>query len=144
MFEARESLSFSKFCQLRPKNVKLRGDFPLVSCLFVHPENFRTLFNTLAQSFEDLPDLTLPINTKSSFNLFLCKSNCFEKCENCEQTLFALIDAEKVYEEAPSYELWDKDNNTDKVAKVLQQDKTFNDIYNDIVVSLSAFKHTCL
>ena len=84
-------ISLSKFCSLRPANVKFSSDMPRDVCLCQHHENVKLLCDCLKKEIAEFPPYS-----GAFVNNFVCDSNsevCMTgKCKNCPKPLLPLED----------------------------------------------------
>ena len=121
----------SKFCQLRPKNIKLFDKMPHSVCVCMYHENIRLLLNALENCTE------LPSSTTAFTNSIVCDPSSKEcmtlECNTCQNNI---SNYEPVGEDASlpvNYFQWQKnDKNITKVEVKSIAEDTFHELKNQL------------
>ena len=82
-------VKFSKFCELRPRNVLLMKDFPEDQCKCIIHENFTNMLKGLSITYDSNKSWYMVL-CDSSLNSSCWQSNC-EVCKNRKPYLWILI-----------------------------------------------------
>ena len=138
MFEDK-SISFSKFCQLRPSNVDLMCSDIQHSCLCAYCENMKLLLESLSRyTFGlklELKDLSYKFNCHNEN--FDCISGVCSECADLYSTMNALVPL-TYHDEMLNFKEWQKVNGY--MQKVLIQNSTVRNVMDKIVENMVNFK----
>ena len=121
------SVGLSKFCDLRPQNVKLFDQIPHNVCVCMYHENVRLI----------LQELSKHTNLAATFDGFIAQLICnnsikecfYRQCEDCKDSLDFFVPPPDVADIATKYQQWQTIN---KNAEKVQISETVGGIFDDM------------
>jgi hypothetical protein len=124
-----DKISFSKFCDLRPKNVYIQRHIPFEVCICRYHSNFRFKLESLCFGNSTSTFLSTVVCDPESIICML------GKCDGCERSLQNIIDSK--LPDAPKILQWYEWENAVKIKKTGSTTELLEQLKND----LPAFKY---